>query len=32
MERLSARAEISIPVWETGLEISARAEIQKKLM
>ena len=32
MERISSRAEISSQVCETGLEISARAEIQKTLM
>ena len=32
MERISARAEISSPVCETGLGFSARAETQKNLM
>ena len=32
MERLSAWVEISSPVCETGLEISAQGEIQKNLM
>ena len=32
MERISAQAEISSPVCETGLGFSARAETQKNLM